>query len=40
MGGNIHVGLEDALWIGPGQLAKTNAKQGAKACKIIEGMRL
>ena len=27
MGGNARVGLEDSLWIGPGQLAKTNAEQ-------------
>ncbi len=27
MGGNVRVGLEDSLWIGPGQLAKSNAEQ-------------
>ena len=27
MGGNVRVGLEDSLWIGPGKLAKTNAEQ-------------
>ena len=27
MGGNVRVGMEDSLWIGPGQLAKSNAEQ-------------
>ena len=27
MGGNVRVGLEDSLWIGAGQLAKSNAEQ-------------
>ena len=27
MGGNVRVGLEDSLWIGKGQLAKSNAEQ-------------
>jgi uncharacterized protein (DUF849 family) len=40
MGGNIRVGLEDSLWIGPGQLAKTNADQVRKARQIIEGLGL
>ena len=26
MGGNVRVGLEDSLWIGPGRLAKSNAE--------------
>ena len=30
MGGNVRVGMEDSLWIGPGQLAKSNAEQVAK----------
>jgi uncharacterized protein (DUF849 family) len=38
MGGNIRVGLEDSLWIGKGQLAKTNADQVTKARQIIEGL--
>ncbi len=38
MGGNVRVGLEDSLWIGKGQLAKTNAEQVAKARQIIEGL--
>jgi len=40
MGGNIRVGLEDSLWIGPGQLAKTNAEQVSRARQIIEGLGL
>jgi len=40
MGGNIRVGLEDSLWLGPGQLAKTNADQVRKARQIIEGLGL
>jgi uncharacterized protein (DUF849 family) len=38
MGGNVRVGLEDSLWIGKGQLAKTNAEQVRKARQIIEGL--
>jgi uncharacterized protein (DUF849 family) len=40
MGGNIRVGLEDSLWIGPGQLAKTNAEQVDRACQIVRGLGL
>lgn len=40
MGGNVRVGLEDNLWIGPGQLAKSNAEQVAKARGIVEGLGL
>jgi uncharacterized protein (DUF849 family) len=40
MGGNVRVGLEDSLWIGPGQLAKSNAEQVRKARQIIEGLGL
>jgi uncharacterized protein (DUF849 family) len=40
MGGNVRVGLEDSLWIGPGQLAKTNAEQVTKVRGILEGMGL
>lgn len=40
MGGNLRVGLEDSLWIGPGQLAKTNAEQVKAARQIIEGLGL
>ena len=40
MGGNVRVGLEDNLWIGPGELARSNADQVAKARSIIEGFGL
>jgi uncharacterized protein (DUF849 family) len=36
MGGNVRVGLEDSLYIGRGQLAKSNAEQVAKIKRIIE----
>ena len=35
LGGNVRVGLEDSLYIGPGQLAKSNADQVAKICRIL-----
>jgi uncharacterized protein (DUF849 family) len=38
MGGNVRVGLEDSLWIGPGKLAKSNAEQVTKARALIEGL--
>ncbi len=40
MGGNVRVGLEDSLWIGAGQLAKSNAEQVTRARQIIEGLGL
>jgi uncharacterized protein (DUF849 family) len=40
MGGNVRVGMEDSLWIGPGQLAKSNAEQVTKVRQIIEGLGL
>ena len=40
MGGNVRVGLEDSLWIGRGQLAKTNADQVSMVRQIIEGLGL
>ena len=36
LGGNIRVGLEDSLWLGPGKLAETNAQQVAKAKRLVE----
>lgn len=38
MGGNVRVGLEDSLWIGKGQLAKSNAEQVWRIRKIIESL--
>ena len=40
MGGHVRVGLEDSLWLGAGQLAKTNAEQVTKVRQIIEGLGL
>jgi uncharacterized protein (DUF849 family) len=40
MGGNVRVGLEDSLWLGRGQLAKSNAEQVAKARRLIEELGL
>lgn len=40
MGGNVRVGLEDSLWIGPGALAASNANQVTQVRKIIEGLGL
>ena len=40
MGGNMRVGLEDSLWIGPGKLAESNAQQVRAARQIIKGLGL
>lgn len=40
MGGNVRVGLEDSLWDGPGQLARSNADQVHRIRTIIEGLSL
>jgi uncharacterized protein (DUF849 family) len=40
MGGNVRVGLEDSLWIGPGKLAESNATQVRHVRSIIEGLGL
>jgi uncharacterized protein (DUF849 family) len=40
MGGNVRVGLEDSLWIGPGKLAESNAQQVTRARQIVEGLGL
>jgi uncharacterized protein (DUF849 family) len=40
MGGNVRVGLEDSLWIGPGRLAESNAAQVLQARRIVEGLGL
>ncbi|MGE0061610.1 MAG: 3-keto-5-aminohexanoate cleavage protein [Xanthobacteraceae bacterium] len=40
MGGNVRVGLEDSLWIGPGKLAESNAQQVKMARQILEGLGL
>jgi uncharacterized protein (DUF849 family) len=40
MGGNVRVGLEDSLWLGPGKLAESNTAQVRAVRQIIEGMGL
>lgn len=40
MGGNVRVGLEDSLWIGPGQLASSNAEQVTKIRNILQELNL
>lgn len=40
LGGNVRVGLEDSLYAGKGQLAKSNAEQVAKIRRIIEELSL
>ncbi len=40
MGGNVRVGLEDSLWIGRGQLARSNAEQVLKVRRILEELGL
>jgi uncharacterized protein (DUF849 family) len=40
MGGNVRVGLEDSLWIGPGKLARSNAEQVTKMRTILEELNL
>jgi uncharacterized protein (DUF849 family) len=40
MGGNVRVGLEDSLWLGPGTLAPSNAAQVRAVRQIIEGVGL
>ena len=40
IGGNVRVGMEDSLWLGPGRLAKSNAEQVTKVRQIIEGLGL
>ena len=40
VGGNVRVGLEDNLWIGPGKLASSNAEQVLKVRGILEALGL
>lgn len=38
LGGHVRVGLEDSIWAGKGQLAKSNAEQVTIMRKILEGL--
>lgn len=40
LGGNLRVGLEDSLYIGPGQKAKSSAEQVRKISSIVENLGL
>ena len=38
LGGNARVGLEDSLYIGKGELARSNAEQVARIRMIVEAL--
>jgi len=40
MGGNVRVGLEDSLWYGRGQLARSSAEQVGRIRRIVEELSL
>jgi uncharacterized protein (DUF849 family) len=40
LGGNVRVGIEDSIYVGKGQLAKSNGEQVAKIRRIIEELSL
>jgi uncharacterized protein (DUF849 family) len=40
LGGNVRVGLEDSIYIGPGKLAESNGDQVRKIRKILEELSL
>jgi uncharacterized protein (DUF849 family) len=40
MGGNVRVGLEDSLYLGKGQLAKSNAEQVSRIRAILDNLSL
>lgn len=40
MGSNVRVGLEDSLWIRPGQLAEANSEQVRLMKQILEGLSI
>ena len=40
MGGNVRVGMEDSLWIGPGKLAESNAQQVTQRAQDPRGLGL
>ena len=39
-GGHVRVGLEDSLWIAPGELARSNAELVTKICQTLQGLSL
>ena len=40
MGGNVRVGLEDSIYLGKGELARSNAEQVTRIRGILEGLSL
>ena len=40
MGGNVRVGLEDSIYLGKGELARSNAEQVTKIRGILEALSL
>jgi uncharacterized protein (DUF849 family) len=40
MGGTVRVGLEDSIYVGKGQLAKSNAEQVTRIRTILEALSL
>jgi uncharacterized protein (DUF849 family) len=38
MGSHVRVGLEDSLWMGPGQLAVSSAEQVSRIRTILEAL--
>jgi len=40
MGGNVRVGLEDSLYLGKGQMARSSAEQVRKIKRILEELSL
>jgi uncharacterized protein (DUF849 family) len=40
LGGNVRVGIEDSIYIGKGQLARSNAEQVERIRMILEGLSL
>ena len=40
LGGSVRVGLEDSIYLGKGELAKSNADQVAKICRILGELSL
>ena len=40
MGSHVRVGLEDSLWIGPGELAKSSAEQVRRIRTVLEALNL
>jgi uncharacterized protein (DUF849 family) len=40
MGGNVRVGIEDSIYVGKGQLAKSNAEQVSRIRRILEELSL